>query len=389
MLDLRRRGSVSRHRRRDGSIAYRVRIPIAGREVSCGIYETEADADAALAAALAELGNAPRDHTLRTWGVDWLEARETDGYHRGVTEERSVWRRHVLAAHFADWPLRRIKRSDVVRWLDQLSRTRATRTAAGGRRRSHARAETDRLLSTSTLRSALSLLRGALRAAADRGHLDADPTGGVRVPRRARDHEGWTWLREHEIETVLALDLRPEQRAIYTVAIYTGLRAGELWGLRWCDVELTGSRPGLHVRRSYRGPTKPGRVRWLPLLPPALEALQRWHRERPGIGEALVWPAHGGGCHASGYDAGWPRIVRLAQLGRRVRLHDLRHTCASHLVQGTWTPAPLTMAQVCKWLGHSSVLVTERYAHMSPDYLASIPDTGPTPDTAQVGDEQD
>lgn len=66
-----------------------------------------------------------------------------------------------------------------------------------------------------------------------------------------------------------------------------------------------------------------------------------------------------------GYDAGWARARRLAGITRRVRWHDLRHTCASHLVQGTWGRV-WSLAEVRDVLGHSSIKQTERYAHLCP-----------------------
>lgn len=78
-----------------------------------------------------------------------------------------------------------------------------------------------------------------------------------------------------------------------------------------------------------------------------------------------VWPAADGACHRDGYDAGWARVLRLAGITRRVRFHDLRHTCASHLVQGTWGRV-WTLAEVRTVLGHGSVRLTERYAHLCP-----------------------
>lgn len=153
------------------------------------------------------------------------------------------------------------------------------------------------------------------------------------------------------------------------MAIFTGLRAGELWGLRWTDVHLDGDTPELVVRHSYRGPTKGGRVRRVPLLRQAREALTAWRVSAPGIGTALVFPADGGGCHAEGYEAGWATWGRRAGIERRVRFHDLRHTCGSHLVQGTWGK-PMRLEDVRQWLGHASVTTTERYAHLAPEGLA-------------------
>ena len=54
------------------------------------------------------------------------------------------------------------------------------------------------------------------------------------------------------------------------------MRAGEIWGLRWEDVDF--EEREILVRYSFDGPTKGGKVRRIPMLPPVLEALTRWRR---------------------------------------------------------------------------------------------------------------
>jgi integrase len=77
--------------------------------------------------------------------------------------------------------------------------------------------------------------------------------------------------------------------------------------------------------------------------------------------------------HAFGYDAGLGKASKRAGIKRRIRFHDLRHTCASHLVQGTWSPQWITHAlrleEVKAWLDHSDIGVTQRYAHLAPDAI--------------------
>ena len=141
------------------------------------------------------------------------------------------------------------------------------------------------------------------------------------------------------------------------------------------------------MSRSHDGPPKSGKVRRVPLLPEAIDAL-RAHLASKHAGRVLVFPGETGGRRCRSDDARWAPQTRRstkngapvyatvngyrlrAGLTRRVRFHDLRHTCASHLVMGTFG-VTLTLQEVCAWLGHSSITVTERYAHLAPDRLAS------------------
>jgi hypothetical protein len=189
----------------------------------------------------------------------------------------------------------------------------------------------------------------------------------VRMPRMAQSDEVWEWLRADELGRLLAVT-SGDQRAAFTVALYTGLRKGELWGLRWQDVDFAGAQ--LTVRKSYDGPTKGGRNRRVPLLKPALEALREQH-QRPRLC-SLVFPGHGPVMRSEYDSVGLEEAIVVAKV-RRIRFHDLRHTCASHLVQGTWSPAliaaQLRLEEVKEWLGHKSIATTQRYAHFCVDSI--------------------
>lgn len=368
---------------------FRVRTPKSHGRKTLATVDTHDEALAVLADWEERTADQPHGLTFARWGERWLDKRETDGVHRSVPRERSVWRNHVATATFFHWPLRRIERKHIVQWLEKLQEKRATKTATkrrGGRKTT--RTQLEHRLSRSTCQKALALVKRCLNRAADLGHVPTNVALGVGIPKRATAERAWTFLSLAEISEVLSLPLRDEQRAIYTVAIYTGLRAGELWGLQWRDVELEGSRPHLNVERTYRDkPTKGGDPRRVPLLPEAVEALRAWKQVRPGIGVGRVFPAHGGGCHGEGFTAGWPRVVRLAKLGRRVRLHDLRHTCASHLVMGTWTRRALSLDEVRRWLGHTTLGVTLMYAHLAPDFLGDLVPEPRAPSLRVVGDD--
>jgi hypothetical protein len=71
----------------------------------------------------------------------------------------------------------------------------------------------------------------------------------------------------------------------------------------------------------------------------------------------------------NGYSADLGKHVSMANIGRRVRFHDLRHTHASHLLQGSWGRKWM-LSEIAQMLGHSSVNMTTRYAHLSEGGIA-------------------
>jgi integrase len=166
------------------------------------------------------------------------------------------------------------------------------------------------------------------------------------------------------------------------VAVTLGLRRGELLGLRWSSVDLVGGtlRVRETVQRTSGGlvldETKTARsARTLPLRRITAEALrdhgERQDKERVGVGRGwrehgLVFPSPiGTPMDPRHLDREFAELLRRAGL-RRVRLHDLRHTCATFLLaQGV----PLRV--VMEILGHSGIAITsDTYTHVLPTLLA-------------------
>ncbi len=354
---------------------------------SLGLYPSEREAWEAVAEAQRFEAHRVRatgpTAALVAFGRAWLEREELLGLRRGIDRERSRFEKHLATAPFASWPMAAITRGDVQRWIRELAAGQAEGPRGKGQRRSRR-----------TVLAALNLLRAVFRDAIERGILDESPAAGVVVPREENTDEPLVILSPAEVEllrTTKAIPLRAH--AAFLVAAFGGLRPGELWGLRWQDVRI-GTRAELVVRFSRGRGTKGGRVRRVPLLLPAREALERWRAASKPKGLAsLVWPAEGGRHHADGYDAGWQdrrqtgrggaAYTQLglrwrAGIGTRVPLKDLRHTAACHLLRGTWVrdgwiERPLRLEEVQAWLGHDSLTTTERYyARLAPGGLLDV-----------------
>lgn len=344
---------------------WRARLPGRYGRKSLGTFDTETEAHKTLAAALAQIAEVPLDTaTLGSWGEKWLKGRDV---REGVAKrDQARWQAYIAGAPIASLALLEVDAQDVDEWLRGLRGKRAGKLAA------------------QTKQNALGLLRQALGAACRPGGPMAgrsNPADGVTLGtrERARSDEGWTWMRQHEIDAALSCDVAPvHARLFWTVAIYSGLRAGELCGLRWDCVDF--DRHVIHVRWSRGEPPKGGKPREVSMLAPVYEALRRWRdlsqRSKVRSHLGLVFPAAHGSYRDDGYDAGWSELREAAGITRRVRFHDLRHTCASHLLQGTWAPQliarSLRLEEVRDWLGHRDIKTTQRYAHLCSDAIASL-----------------
>jgi len=166
--------------------------------------------------------------------------------------------------------------------------------------------------------------------------------------------------------------------ALYVVALHTGLRVGEMLGLRWDDLDLGDAAPALQVRRTLSETRtgqkfelpKSGKGRAIKLSRKAADALRR-HRARQAeeklrLGSlwqdsGLVFPTSTGTATSGTNLLG--RYFRPL-LGRAdlppIRLHDLRHTCATILLMAGKHPK-----YVQELLGHASISITlDTYSHV-------------------------
>lgn len=212
-------------------------------------------------------------------------------------------------------------------------------------------------LSDKTLANHLTLLGSILRAALDLGWLERLPK--IKKPRFDIASESYRYLKsDDEIRRFLdaAAAQGPMVHALYATAVYTGMRAGELAGLRWEDVDLASRR--IMVRRSFDGPTKNGKSRPVPILSVLLPVLSEWRLRHPG---ELVFTNRGGRMlqpsarvfqevlHRVLDRAGFPKEERNGTTKRHVHFHDLRHTFAS-----TWVAKSGDLYKLQAILGRES-----------------------------------
>lgn len=164
------------------------------------------------------------------------------------------------------------------------------------------------------------------------------------------------YLERHEARILheQAKRLRPDLADFITLALNTGCRKSELLTLRWSDVSL--DRRFMVLRPEN---TKANKRRALPLNDGALNAL----RSR-ALGNESEWVFAGRkGQRVKALDWLFRKAVKSAGL-EDFRIHDLRHTFASWLVS-----EGVELVKVRDLLGHSSISMTERYAHLMPNRL--------------------
>ncbi len=154
-----------------------------------------------------------------------------------------------------------------------------------------------------------------------------------------------------------ALGRQPQYiQAIVTLALNTGMRRGEILNLRWTDISL--QRREILLRSET---TKARTQRHVPLNAVAMSALEAWKAGQGTVVniQGYIFPGPTDGPMFSIKKA-WATLCRCAQVAE-FRLHDCRHDFCSRLVM-----AGVDLYVVRDLAGHSSITLTERYAHLAP-----------------------
>lgn len=215
---------------------------------------------------------------------------------------------------------------------------------------------------------ALAAVRMALRHQVAEGRLERDPAALIAAPvlRRALP----ATLTPEDVERLLAAPRGDgwqalRDRALLETLYATGARVSEAVGLR-----TDGLEPSLRV---VQVTGKGRKTRVVPLGSRAREALAAWlsgGRPRlPGAARQHAVFLTKSGRPMTRTDA-WRRVklaVLLAGLDARVSPHTLRHSFASHLVEGG-----ADLRSVQEMLGHASIRTTEVYAHLDAEHVRSL-----------------
>jgi integrase len=265
---------------------------------------------------------------------------------------------HILKAHvwpsLKSTPLAEVRRGDVRDLLLKLKR---------------------KGLSISSLCLARDVIGGVMNYAVDDEILEVNPVIGImKRLRLERDRKTLIESLTHEevslfLET--CLETYPEFHAFFLCAFRTGMRLGELLGLRWPDIDFNSKF--IRVERSYKlgrlESTKTGNARRVDMSDQLIETMKHLLtvRKREALKEGrggpveIVFHMRGQHMEQNHIRRVFKKVLQKAGI-REVRLHDTRHTFASLLLSQGESPV-----YVKEQLGHSSIQMTvDIYGHLIP-----------------------
>lgn len=232
-------------------------------------------------------------------------------------------------------------------------------------------------LSPSTVKGVHRTLRAAFGQAVKWGLIAKNPVDQVDPPKVEKKE--YRTLTAEEIDKLLLASVPTGRYSLYLAAVTTGMRQGELLGLRWRDIDI--DKGIIIVRQQLArswgepefGPVKTDSGRRVVAMPESLITALKDHRqmqqrERELYGAEykdydLVWAVLGGGPISSrNLNRQFKTLLKKANLPD-IRFHDLRHTHATLLLEAGIHPKV-----VQERLGHSAISVTmDIYSHVKPN----------------------
>lgn len=301
----------------------------------------------------------PTAMTTGEWLQKWLDvyvSHSTKKRKRTIETYTSVTKRHLIPA-FEGIPLQKLTAAHIQHYYNTSK------------------------LASSTLEQHHAILHQALKVATINDRLiNVNPAElVVEKPVAKKNQEMEVWSQEEVRKFLLvAREAGTHSEAFYRLAVESGMRRGEICGLKWEDLDLNALR--ISVKRTLLkpgpnpelGPPKSGRSRAVDISP-QMASLLRKHKAEQNELKLSLGGAYEDKDFVFAKDSGHP--TQMNNFGQRsfkdliekagvkkIRFHDLRHTSATLLMEGETHPKV-----VQERLGHSNIAMTlDRYSHVTP-----------------------
>ncbi len=313
------------------------------------------------------------DRSTERGTVSWLVRRYVAG-RTDITEkaqEQYAWAIPHIEDGLGAIPLATLDRDDVARWVEAL--------AAGGR------------LSKRSVQICRTVLRAALTEAVDEGLISRSSAARVGLPRTVakpvKEKETVAWTSD-QVDRFLVATADHRWTIAFRLGVLYGLRRSEVLALRWDDVDVQANT--LRIDESLVA-TKAG-PRWsnaknersrrtIPIDDDTMRVFAKRRAEQAAerLAAGTEWEDNnlivatrsGRLVLPRSFDRALARIVDNTELPR-LTSHGLRHTAATHMVQGTNDLGELRA--IADLLGHSPEMLMNTYAHALPNSQAAVVD---------------
>lgn len=299
----------------------------------------------------------------------WMARRESESHtveealQRYLTEhlqKRSL--RRATDEQQLQWWLERFGRYTLADLTPALIATGRAELEAGGNPRKKRPAPSTVVRYMAILSKALSVIVN------EWGWLSESPMPKVQKPRVSNGST--RFLSKEEVERLLLATKsseHPHLHLITLLALSTGMRKGEILGLRWRQLHLDpGKRSGLILLEK----TKNHEPRGIPLVEGALKEVLRHQKDALAQGkslDALLFESARKPGQPTDIRKAWETAVEAAKLEGAFRFHDTRHTVGASLAM-----SGASMRDIAELLGHKDLAMVKRYSHLSKSHLEKV-----------------
>lgn len=368
--------TIQRREGRDGKVTYRVMVRLKGQAPESATFERRTDAkrwatqtEAAIREGRHFAGAEAKRHTVADlvdrYARDVLPAKKPST--RATQEIQLAWWRE----HIGDRTLAECTPALVAEYRDVLTESPIPSSA-----KDPERAAPPRFRSPATVNRFLAVLSHAFTVAVkEYGWLDSNPVAKVTKPKEARGRVRFLSNDETaddgtvipgERSRLLAACQKSRSPDLYpavVLALSTGARQREIMSLRWGQIDWA-------RRVVVLDDTKNGERRLLPLAGLAFQLLQARYKVRRSDTD-LVFPSRtepkpGEPRKPVDLRAAFESALNRAKI-EDFRWHDLRHSAASYLAM-----SGASLAEIAEILGHKTLAMVKRYAHLSDAHTASV-----------------
>lgn len=348
--------SIRPRQRKDGTYTYAVLYTLAGKQTSVP-YSTLAEAqdfrdlvNRVGAQRAMEIDNIPvpksaepkTSITVEQWLTHHID--HLTGLEQGTIDGYRTFVRVDIAPTLGGIPLAKLTEEDIANWVETMIATVSKKTG--------------RQPAANTVKHKHAFLSGALAKAVPR-HMPANPAAGRRLPKTIGDEDGGDdisarMLSRDEFGRLLA-EITEPWRPLVEFLVASGCRWGEAVGLKPGDVDRGAGT--IRIRRAWKhsqtggyviGAPKTNRSKRTINVPPSvldkLDYDHEWLFTNRTAGPVRYYTFHGNV---------WTPAMARCGLAPRPKIHDLRHTCASWMLN-----AGIPITTVSRHLGHESIAIT-------------------------------